>query len=70
MDIDKCKRYVLTRNGMYLMHNPDGGLPLRWSNSAYMAEQYKSRREALDKAKLYGTKIRLFNPITGEITYA
>lgn len=64
MNIDKCKRYVLVRNGLYLTRDP-----LRTVNSAYDAEQYKDRREALDKAKQYRAKIRVFNPVTGEITY-
>lgn len=69
MDVDRCKRYVLTRNGEYLMHNPENAIPLRWTNSPYTAEQYKDRRKALDQAKIYGAKIRVFNPVTGEIRY-
>ena len=64
MNIDKCKRYVLIRNGMYLTRDP-----LRTVNSAYSAEQYKDRREAMDKAKQYRAKIRVFNPVTGEIAH-
>ena len=64
MNINNCKRYVLIRNGMYLTRDP-----LRTVNSAYSAEQYKDRREALDKAKQYRAKIRVFNPVTGEIAY-
>ena len=64
MNINNCKRYVLIRNGMYLTRDL-----LRTTNSAYNAEQYKDRREALDKAKQYQAKIRVFNPVTGEITY-
>ena len=62
IDLNRCKRYVLVRNGMYLTRDP-----LRTVNSAYSAEQYKDRREALDKAKQYRAKIRVFNPVTGEI---
>lgn len=62
MNIDKCKRYVLIRNGMYLTHDP-----LTMTNSAYNAKQYKDRREALNEAKLYQAKVRVFNPVTGEI---
>lgn len=62
IDLNRCKRYVLVRNGMYLTRDP-----LRTVNSAYSAEQYKDRREALDKAKQYSAKIRVFNPVTGEI---
>lgn len=64
IDLNRCKRYVLVRNGMYLTRDP-----LRTTNSAYSAEQYKDRREALDKAKQYQAKIRVFNPITGEVAY-
>lgn len=64
MDVEKCKRYVLVRNGMYLTHNP-----LTVTNSAYNAKQYKDRRQAMDEAKLYQAKVRAFNPITGDITY-
>lgn len=64
IDLDRCKRYVLVRNGMYLTRDP-----LRTVNSAYSAEQYKDRLEALDKAKQYRAKIRVFNPVTGEIAY-
>lgn len=64
IDVNRCKRYVLVRNGMYLTHDP-----LTMTNSAYSAEQYKDRREALDKAKQYRAKIREFNPITGEVDY-
>ena len=64
MNINNCNRYVLIRNGMYLTRDP-----LRTVNSAYSAEQYKDRREALDKAKKYRAKIRVFNPVTGEIAY-
>lgn len=49
MNIDNCKRYVLARNGLYLTQDP-----LRITNSAYIAEQYRA-------------KIRVFNPVTGEI---
>lgn len=64
IDLNRCKRYVLVRNGMYLTHDP-----LTMTNSAYSAEQYKDRTEALNEAKLYQAKIRAFNPITGEVTY-
>ena len=64
MNLDKCRRYVLVRNGMYLTRDP-----LRTVNSAYSAEQYKDRREAADMAKKYKAKIRVFNPVTGEIAY-
>lgn len=64
INLDKCKRYVLFRNGMYLTRDP-----MKTVNSAYDAEQYKDRREALDKAKQYQSKIRVFNPITGEIAH-
>lgn len=64
MNIDRCKRYVLMRNGMYLTHDP-----LTMTNSAYNAKQYKNRREALNEAKLYQAKVRAFNPITGEVAY-
>ncbi len=64
MNISNCKRYVLVRNGLYLTRDP-----LRTTNSAYSAEQYKDRREALDKAKQYRAKIRVFNPVTGEIAH-
>lgn len=62
IDLNSCKRYVLVRNGMYLTHDP-----LTTTNSAYNAKQYKDRREALNEAKLYRAKIRVFNPVTGEI---
>lgn len=62
IDVNRCKRYVLVRNGMYLTRDP-----LRATNSAYSAEQYKDRREALDKAKQCRAKILVFNPVTGEI---
>ena len=64
MNISNCKRYVLVRNGLYLTHDP-----LTMTNSAYNAKQYKNRMEALNEAKLYQAKIRVFNPVTGEITY-
>lgn len=64
IDLNRCKRYVLIRNGMYLTHDP-----LTMTNSAYNAKQYKDRREALNEAKLYQAKIRVFNPVTGEIAY-
>lgn len=64
IDLNRCKRYVLVRNGMYLTHDP-----LTTTNSAYNAKQYKDRREALNEAKLYQAKIREFNPITGEVDY-
>ena len=64
IDLNRCKRYVLVRNGMYLTHDP-----LTTTNSAYNAKQYKDRREALNEAKLYRAKIRAFNPVTGEIAY-
>ena len=64
IDLTRCKRYVLVRNGMYLTHDP-----LTTTNSAYNAKQYKGRREALNEAKLYRAKIRVFNPVTGEVTY-
>lgn len=64
IDLNRCKRYVLVRNGMYLTHDP-----LIMTNSAYGAKQYKDRLEALDKAKQYQAKIVLFNPVTGEIAY-
>lgn len=64
IDLNRCKRYVLVRNGMYLTRDP-----LRVTNSAYSAEQYKDRREALDNAKRYQAKVRAFNPVTGEVAY-
>ena len=64
IDVNRCKRYVLVRNGMYLTWDP-----LRVTNSAYNAKQYKDRREALNEAKLYQAKVRAFNPITGEVAY-
>lgn len=69
MDMNRCRRYVVAKGDAYLMHNPEGGIPLMWTNSPYTAEQWKDKRKALDKAKQYGAKIRVFNPITGEISY-
>lgn len=63
-DLRKCRRYVLARNGKYLTRNP-----LWTTNSAYSAELYKDKREAMEKAKLYRAKILAFNPVTGEVTH-
>ena len=65
IEMERAKRYVLVRNGMYLSRNP-----MRTVNSAYDAAQYRTWKEALKLAKEYQAKVRIFNPITGEIAHA
>lgn len=68
MKIENCRRYIVEKDKSYLMHMPREETVPRWTYSAYTAEHYRDRQEALKMAKQFGGKIRMFNPITGVIT--
>ena len=64
--IEKYDRYVVYRNGQYLMGAGEGN-NVRWSTSPWDAWWKKERDIVRRVAWEFGAHVRQFNPVSGEV---
>lgn len=68
MDASNFIRYVIIKNGEYLVSVPySDTLVIRWSQSRYDAAQFYRRRIAVRVANRVGGRVETFNTLTGVI---